>query len=57
MEELDKLIEVLEASVKKNGKDTTLTVGHLLNICEMVRGEVEREDFESDMAGAYIDSF
>lgn len=30
------LISVLEQSVEKNGADTKLTIGRLLNICKMV---------------------
>lgn len=30
------LIKVLEYSVEKNGADTKLTLGHLLNICKLV---------------------
>ena len=57
MGDLEKLIEVLEASAKKNGKDTVLTIGHLLNICKKVIRELEQEEFNNDMQGAYEDSF
>lgn len=57
MEELDRLIQVLEASANKNGKDAVLTIGHLLNICKKIKRESERDDFESEMQGAYADCF
>jgi hypothetical protein len=57
MEELEKLIQVLEASAKKNGKDSTLTIGHLLNIFKMAHHQLEQEDFASDMESSHIDSF
>jgi len=41
------LIAVLELSVRRNGPDTPLTLGHLLNIIKMVDrvevGQIERE--------------
>lgn len=57
MEELQKLIEVLESSIWPNGKDTVLTVGRLISICKKVQRELEEEDFESEMEGNYLDSF
>jgi len=39
------LIKVLEVSAAKNGKDTPLTIGHLLNICKMVEKEKEKLEF------------
>jgi hypothetical protein len=53
--ELGKLIEVLEASIKKNGKDTVLTLGHLLNICKKIHRELDQEDLEADMEGAFME--
>ena len=49
MEELERLIEILEVSAKKNGKDTVLTIGHLLNICKKASRELEQEEFFGDM--------
>jgi len=36
MEEWSKFIEILEASVKKNGKYYPITLGHLLAIAKIV---------------------
>lgn len=44
MEGLSKLIEILEASVKKNGKDKPVTLGHLLAILKMAEKDLEKED-------------
>jgi hypothetical protein len=44
------LIEILEASVKKNGV-APLTNQHLLNIVKMVDKEDERRENENDMSG------
>ena len=51
MEELDELIRVLEISAERNGKDTIITIGHLLNILKMVRRRLIQEDFKNDMYG------
>ena len=45
-EELDQLVDTVEASVKKNGADTVLTLGHLLNILKKVQRDLERDDFD-----------
>ena len=50
MESYDKLIEILEASVKKNGS-IPLTTQHLLNLLKMAERDLEREerdDFRDD---------
>jgi len=39
-----KLIEILEASVKKNGADKVLTLGHLLAILKMAEREADKEN-------------
>lgn len=49
MEEFEKLIEILEASVKKNGADKPITLGHLLNIVKKAQKTLIKEDFESDL--------
>jgi hypothetical protein len=41
--ELWELIEVLEKSVEKNGKDYPLTLGHLLNILKKMEREQDDE--------------
>jgi len=38
-----KLIEILEASVKKNGADKILTLGHLLAIIKIAEREANKE--------------
>lgn len=43
METLIKLIEILEASVKKNG-EVPLTNLHLLRICKMIEKAFESEE-------------
>ncbi len=43
-ESYEYLIEVLEASVKKNGADKVLTLGHLLAIVKMAERECNRDD-------------
>lgn len=45
--ELDILIEVLEASLKKNG-DKPLNISHFINILKLVKNIQERES-EKDM--------
>lgn len=44
MEEWYKFIEILEASVKKNGADKPITLGHLLAITKMVERECNNGD-------------
>ncbi len=41
--EIWELIEVLEKSVEKNGKDYPLTLGHLLNILKKMEREQDDE--------------
>jgi len=41
--ELEKLIEILEASVIKNGGSKPLTLSHLLNIVKKAQRELEQE--------------
>lgn len=55
MEEFEKLIEVLETSAERNGKDKPLTIGHLLNICKMVERNLQREEIKRDMLADYLD--
>jgi len=43
-ESYETLIEILEASVKKNGADKVLTLGHLLAIVKMAEREANKED-------------
>lgn len=53
---MDKLIEILEISVERNGRDKLLTLGHLLNILKMVQ---RREEEESELAwieASYFDA-
>ncbi len=47
----DKLIQIIEASAEKHGKDKTLTLGHLLSILKMARRLEEEEDFHCEMEG------
>jgi len=42
--EIDILIEILEHSVKKNGPDKPVTLGHLLNLIKLANKESEKED-------------
>jgi len=37
MSEFDTFIEVLEISINRNGKDKTLTIGHLANLAKMAK--------------------
>ena len=55
MEELEKLIEILETSAERNGKDKPLTIGHLLNICKMAARKLQQEEIERDMLADYLD--
>ena len=45
---MNNLIKILEASVNKNGKDTPLTLGHLLNICKLVKSQNEKDEIKED---------
>jgi hypothetical protein len=56
MQELEKLIEVMEASAEKNGPNKTLTLGHFLNILKKVRHELEFEDYRAEMEGNRFDA-
>jgi hypothetical protein len=57
MNQFNKLIEILEKSVKKNGEDTKLTIGHLLNICKKVSRDVEEESYYDDVLSSVPDKF
>jgi len=57
MNQFNKLIEILEKSVKKNGEDTKLTIGHLLNICKKVSRDVEKESYYDDVLSSVPDKF
>ncbi len=57
MSELDKLIEILEASVKKNGSETALTLGHFLNILKKAQRDLEQEEFYDGMQAFYEDGY
>jgi len=50
----DYLIEMLEASVKKNG-EIILTNKHLLNIIKLINQRIKKEDYQNEMFGASID--
>ena len=43
---LDHLIEVLEASAKRNGPNTPVILGHLLNILKMAERRAEQQNKE-----------
>lgn len=50
MTEFETFIEILELSVKKNGKDKVMTIGHLLNIAKMANKWYEgreRDEYET----------
>jgi len=55
MQTIQDLISILETSVKINGADTPLTIGHLLNIVKMIekkqikRYEQEEKDYKECM--------
>jgi hypothetical protein len=51
---MDNLIHVLELSVNKHGKDTPITLGHLLNIVKLAQKYEERADLESIRAGEAV---
>jgi hypothetical protein len=42
--DIDLLIEILNVSVKNNGRDTPLTLGHFLNIIKMYKKIEENYD-------------
>ena len=46
--ELEKLIEILEASVIKHGGGQPLTLSHLLNIVKKAQRELEQEADDED---------
>ena len=50
MESLEYLLEILEASLKKNG-DIPITTKHLVNIIKMAQRNMEMDDARSDMIG------
>lgn len=47
-EEWERLMEILEASQKKNG-DKPITISHLLNIVKMIDRDMQREGQLHDM--------
>ncbi len=47
MEELGRLRETLEESLRKNG-DKPLTISHLINIIKFIEKQVEKEESWSD---------
>ena len=49
------LIEILEKSAEKNGKDHVLTVGHLLNILRLSQRQAELESERQDMLASGFD--
>jgi hypothetical protein len=55
MDEFNLLIDLLEASIKKNG-DKPLTLSHLLNMLKMVRRRIEA-DAIADIGVSYYDLF
>ncbi len=57
--EFDIFLAVLEKSVKKHGPTTVLTLGHILNICKLVRrvGIESQEADEIKEAQIYNDVF
>lgn len=58
MNEFDTFIEVLETSVKKNGKDKVLTIGHILNLAKMAsKIHQKKEDDDWQTIEHNIDSF
>ena len=52
MDTLETLIDILEMSVKKNGADKVLTVGHLLNILKMAERRAEDSGECDDLIAA-----
>jgi len=48
MSEFDTFIEILEISVKRNGKDKVLTIGHLANLAKMSKRihDAKEDNFE-----------
>lgn len=46
---LEKLIKLMEVSVKRNGKDTPLTLGHFLNILKLAQRKLQEESDEESM--------
>ena len=53
-EEWERLIEILEASLKKNG-DKPITISHLLNIVKMIEKDMQREGQLHDILGVWND--
>jgi hypothetical protein len=50
MESLEYLLEILEASLKKNG-DIPITTKHLVNIIKMAQRNMEKDELQADMIG------
>ena len=58
MTEFEIFIKILETSAKRNGKDKSLTVGHLLNIARMAQKEHQRiEDDDSKTISSHEDNY
>ena len=47
--EIDILIEVLQNSVKKNGADKPVTLGHLLNLIQLADKIDQKENESADL--------
>jgi hypothetical protein len=45
---MKELITILEVSVERNGKDTILTLGHLLNICKKAEHRKRMREEQED---------
>lgn len=52
MDDLEELVSLLEKSVKKHGKGTVVTLGHLLNIFKKVRRDAQRHADEMEIFGS-----
>lgn len=46
--ELETLIEIVEHSVKKNGSDKPLTLGHFLNLLKLANKKIQQEQEKDD---------
>lgn len=50
MNTLEYLLEILEASLKKNG-DIPITTKHWINIIKMAQRNMEKDELQADMIG------
>lgn len=58
MTEFDTFIEVLEISVKRNGRDKALTIGHILNLAKMAsKIHQKREEDDWQTTESNMDNF